>query len=631
MKSTLSFKKLLIVFLVFVTCLFMTCPLNARNLYWDRVEVRAHLNADGSLSVTEFQTYIFNGEWNGGERWFDVHAGQQFKWLGMERFERGRVYALRPGNLNRVDEYKWTESHRLRWRSRLPTDPPFNQTSIQYVLRYQYNNVLRKIGSQYILDHNFLFSDRSGVIQNYSLYFSADPVWKIAYTLPLQYFEKSIQPGLGYVLNLQLVYQGSNLPNALTPLDRNTRLGLWVLFYVCMLCFLIPFYIKEKSKGRFVPIPSFQKMDEKVLIKRLLSLLPEEVGALWDENIGSPEVTAILARMVQENKIKSTLISASNMQFELLVSKNTLTGYEKKLIDGLFFGGRKQVSTQALKTYYRKAGFDPASLISAGLNASIVQHTDLRNIQKTYSDYRLAWRLIGVGILIAAVNILFHGFSYAQWVFPLGLLALLSFFGSALFLYWLFRKEIAKTGSILFKVWFCASIPLGVTLIQLDTYQDPLFFGPYLGLMFFVLGLSWALMVMGQTEDPMKKMALRRELICIRNYLKDQLKQKNPKLKDEWLPYLLAFGLSSSVDRWTRVFADQVATGGTLSNRVSGGSFSSASTKSSWSGGGGQFGGAGAVGSWVSATAVMASGVTAASSSSGGGGGSSGGGGGGGW
>ena len=122
-----------------------------------------------------------------------------------------------------------------------------------------------------------------------------------------------------------------------------------------------------------------------------------------------------------------------------------------------------------------------------------------------------------------------------------------------------------------------------------------------------------------------------------------ELRRPAPALRNQWLPYVLAFGLGPHIDRWFRRFGAQSAMAGThdLGGIGAGGSSrgSVSMPGGSWSGGGGSFGGAGSSASWVSAVGTIANGVSGAGSNGsgggfsggGGGGGSSGGGGGGGW
>jgi uncharacterized membrane protein YgcG len=143
---------------------------------------------------------------------------------------------------------------------------------------------------------------------------------------------------------------------------------------------------------------------------------------------------------------------------------------------------------------------------------------------------------------------------------------------------------------------------------------------------------------MAMTREGPEALAVRRRLYHARRYFERELKQERPDLADAWFPYILAFGLSGALDRWSKAFGGEVGHSPALaggSSTWSGGG----SSGGGWTGGGGQFGGAGASGAWAVAATGLAAGVAPPSSSGGGsgggggggGGGSSGGGGGGGW
>src|SRR5262245_33168688 len=104
-----------------------------RQLSWHALEVAANLADDGVLDVTELQTIVFSGDWNGGERKFNLRPRQNLEFVAMERVdpELGtRVRLSEDRDLDDVDDYEFTDRHTLRWRSRLPTDPPFSATRI---------------------------------------------------------------------------------------------------------------------------------------------------------------------------------------------------------------------------------------------------------------------------------------------------------------------------------------------------------------------------------------------------------------------------------------------------------------------------------------------------------------------
>src|SRR5687767_5177110 len=105
--------------------IFSALSAHARSLYWSSVAVDARLDRDGVLEVSETQAYVFDGDWNGGERSFSVRPRQSLKILGVERIDGANILPLSAGNLTAVDQYQMMDGNVLRWRSRLPTDPEF--------------------------------------------------------------------------------------------------------------------------------------------------------------------------------------------------------------------------------------------------------------------------------------------------------------------------------------------------------------------------------------------------------------------------------------------------------------------------------------------------------------------------
>ena len=135
--------------------------------------------------------------------------------------------------------------------------------------------------------------------------------------------------------------------------------------------------------------------------------------------------------------------------------------------------------------------------------------------------------------------------------------------------------------------------------------------------------------------------AFRKRLATGRLYFKEELLKAQPALRDEWYPWIAAFGLTNEVSRWAVQHPSDESSSrwrSTTSDTSSSGSFGS--SEPAWTGAaGGRSGGAGGGAAWAAAVGGMAAGVSAPSSSSssgdssGGssGGGLSGGGGGGGW
>ena len=608
-----------------------------KKLHWRAMDVGARLDADGRLHVTERQAMVFTGDWNGGERIFRLRPGQSLNLEGVTRVDpaTGEKKALSEGDLSEVDRYGWKDRQTLRWRSRRPSDPPFAETEIGYEIQYTLSGILVKRGDTYVLDHDFAFPDRQGSIEQFSLDLELDPVWQPQNPWPGKLTRGPIPPGQGVLVTLPLTYRGAGRPIAgrtgTTTGDR--RIAFLVLLLASVSLFLV-FLRREASLGRFAPLPAPGAMNEEWLEKNVLSLLPEEVGALWDEDIGAPEVAAVLARLTAEKKIETAVEGKKKLTLRRLVSLDHFSGYEKALVAALFFGG-DETDTDRIKAHYRSTGFDPAEKIKKGLEEKLAQHADFQDATPRPSRWPTAVLVLSgtpILVLLAVTKteergpiiglLIFHGivygiaaamaYVYRRRVDGLSLHSIAILWAPLLLLYLSYRG-IASTGE--------------TSLVLLA------------GLLLLRLGIVNGIFNVAKTRDGAKKVARRKTLAAARELFRRELDAREPRLDDRWYPWIIAFGLGKVADRWFRAYGAAPAAGG-----VSRGSFGSSSSSSSsgspgsWTGGGGSFGGAGATASWAAAAGGIASGVASPSSGGsggggggGGGGGSSGGGGGGGW
>ena len=200
----------------------------------------------------------------------------------------------------------------------------------------------------------------------------------------------------------------------------------------------------------------------------------------------------------------------------------------------------------------------------------------------------------------------------------------------------LYRKRADKPEGF---VWIFLWVPLAVSSAWRGSAtaprcrRAPLVAGVFLLRLAILVGVF----SVAKTREGPRRIARRKALAAARAFFARELSQPAPELRDEWFPWIVAFGLTGDADRWFRVHGPAAASAGSASRSgsTSSGPRRRLSPSSSWTGGGGSFGGAGASSSWAVAAGALAAGVSAPSSSGGGGGGggggSSGGGGGGGW
>jgi len=617
---------------------FARVSLAQRELHWDNFEVTAHLDADGRLHVTETQRMVFTGDWNGGERTFNIRPRQKLSLVRISRHTEGGWQELSLNRaLSHVDDYAWSSDRTLRWRSRLTSDSPFAQTVIPYELQYVLSGILIKDGDQYLLDHDFAFPDRAGPINRFSLRLTLDPAWQPLSNVQDVYTAGPLPPGRSFVLRVPLRYAGAGVPDALDdtrPAEVEFAVVLLAAFTTIAILW---FFVRERSLGRFAPI-SIASIDEVWLREHILTHPAELIGAAWDDSIGTPEVVSLIARMVSEGKLESEVAQSgrhkTSMALRLKVDRATLQGHERTLVDGLFFDGRTETTTEDVKAHYRTGGFNPAEAIKPELESSVRQMLPAGDVPRSFAfvNYVLffagvalmvaAWLLgqtaasaffVAVGALIAAAI----GWGFASWF------RTQIHWGPAAALLCLIPAVAAAAGTAVF-LW----VYVGGGAVELE----PLMFGSFVALSLWVTNVS----VNGlKSRQSRAAIAFRKTLAAARQFFISELRNDRPALRDEWYPWVLAFGLGRQADDWSARSGSTSA----YSDRVSTDSTHSTASSERWSGfGGGRSGGAGGGASWAAAATGMAAGVSAASSSGGSsgggassGGGSSGGGGGGGW
>jgi uncharacterized membrane protein YgcG len=373
----------------------------------------------------------------------------------------------------------------------------------------------------------------------------------------------------------------------------------------------------------------------------LLSLRAEEVGAIWDQTIGPPEVSAILARLVSEGRLSSRVEKDRKgkkdiLHLELLDTSEPPAGYERELIDKLFFDGRRETSTEAVREHYKGEGFSPTSAIRDGLEERLRRLPGFRRKLSAPKAWPGGLLLLGF-LACVGIEFLTRGEQIAPFLGSVALAALPTAIVGYIGVFRYRKKsENLQAASLVFLV------PLGLILsgLYLPLLLGRVLLPPSFGLRLSYAG-SGALLLLGlvfaksffdnaRTRDSGEGVRRRALLAAVRRYFQAELRRPEPRLDDDWFPYLLAFGLSRDVDRWSVAYS-----GGSHLSTTGTGASTAGSQRSGWSGGGGSFGGAGATATWAAAATGLAAGVASPSSSSGGGGGggggSSGGGGGGGW
>jgi uncharacterized membrane protein YgcG len=608
------------------------------SLSWDSLVVRALLDRDGRLHVEEQQAMNFTGDWNGGERIFNVRPGQRLTLDALWRVEPdGKLLPLRKGPLTARDEYAWEDGHTLRWRSRLPSDPPFDHTRLTYRIEYTLAPVLRPTEGGYLLDHDFAFGKRDGVIDRFRLELDIDPAWGASAGQHVSREAGPLLPGEGYVVRLPLTWLDAGTPAAVPARPSRTTMIIPLAAALAVLVLMLGALRRARAAGRFLPLISPERIDRAWLDAHLLGYAPELAGAAWDRSVGSSEVAAMLARLVGGGKLESRVESHGRgkpvLHLRRIAELQEFTATEQSLLEGLFFDGGAETDTDRVREHYRNKGFDPAAKIRAALLAEVDQLPGAGRVRRSWAPGLV---IFAIGVVISLLAIGRNGLFP-----PIGLAAVTLLFSVMTAAAVVYSRRVVNLAAP--AVWVAVLAGVGTLMLVLVGIAPATLFP---ALVFFTpgalavtgLAVAWvgavmfALAFAPPSETP-ERLEVRRALAAARAYFRHELHQPAPRLEDAWYPYLLAFGLEAQAEKWFRAFGAEHAHGAAVVS--SGGS--QGTSASGWTGGGpvfgggGGFGGGGAGRSWGAAVSGMAAGVAAPSSSGSSGGGSSGGGGGGGW
>lgn len=619
-------------------------PLGAqeRSLRWPDITVTAHLDADGRLSVRERQTILLSGDWNGPERRFSVPFGQRLTLLGLTRSEPGAdaTTPLVEGDLSRVDEYRWSDGRTLRWRSRLPSDPPFDGTTLVYTLELRYEFILQPDGDgQYRLAHDFAFADRGDRIDRFSVSLTLDDVWQPAGEFSGAYSGGPLEPGEGFVVNVALRRRDASRPaSMIAGAPQGLRLGAVALLAAAALLLMLRFFALEQRTGRFAAGPDPSQLTREWMEQHVLAIPPEVAGLAWDDTTAAPEVAATIARMIADGQLESSVqelkvwkFRRTVLQLRLLVPRQRLSEHDRILIDALFPSGKSTTDTDAVRERYKKTGFDPARLIQPHIRLRLDAATGLGGTVAAPSRWPT------VLLLFAAAGTLLGGIATQQTdvsALPVVGVATAVYGFLALQAGLLQARVLGAAAALLLRLMLPTAVGVAA-LAHVMLTRLPMA-GPWAIAALALLGTAFvnSLCNIARSRHDATRIAVRQRLAAARERFRRELATPQPALLDAWYPWVLAFGLGHAADRWFRAFGAEGATRMPSSTRVAASSFGGGKS-GGWTGfgGGGGFAGGGSSGSFAAAIGGMAASVPAPSSSSsgGGGGGRSGGGGGGGW
>ena len=323
----------------------------------------------------------------------------------------------------------------------------------------------------------------------------------------------------------------------------------------------------EWSRGRFAPLTPQAASQPGWLEENLLRHPAELIGAVWDRGVGSDEVAATIARLAGEGKLETRVDGEQELHMKLKVDRNTLGGHERALVDGFFFDGRRETSTTDVKSHYKKTGFNPTGLIQPALEAQAKELVG----PPAQSKWLPLWLPTLVAFVWAMYLFWTAAPATAEGRLPrflgIGLpMLVLSGIASAMAASWRARIDRGPRSVIRFLIpgglmlLFAGAVVTGFRDVPIlsHVFGSGFSFDVRLGATLLALALFNSMINQARSRERAQGIALRKRLASARRYFQEELDRPQPALRDEWFPYVLAFGLDKDAQDWFKAHGGAV-------------------------------------------------------------------------
>jgi hypothetical protein len=277
------------------------------------------------------------------------------------------------------------------------------------------------------------------------------------------------------------------------------------------------------------------------IVKRLLPLAPEQVGAVTGSSLEPPTATAVLARLAAERKLAVQVDPGGGhedappeVRLRLLVPLASLLPFERESLQGLL-GSGNEVTSQEVRQLHQGRSFDPDAGVARLWRASRLPPVPPRRL--LVAALLVPAGLFGFVQQFRAVA----GNDYLLFVLMFNVLA-----GVLVVVWpwsWWYSGRPKLPLMLPFGLWL-----LGFLALQLSVNR-PLPPDAWFGAALVVLACHATLLAVSRM--PMREPYLGpRDLARIARFAAAELRRASPKLEDEWIPRLRALGLGRAIDRW---------------------------------------------------------------------------------
>ncbi|MEQ8850793.1 MAG: DUF2207 domain-containing protein [Phycisphaerales bacterium] len=331
----------------------------AGTLIFDEFDVIIDINADGTVGVTEIMVARMQGDLNGGERRIphgrfdhisDVQLTVDETPYAVTFIDQMTDMPIRSCRVVR----NWEDYH-IRWRTRAPSDPHYENETLRFVLRYTVHGALHWYPNRTRFQWNAIPPNREATLSfpgvrvnlppelkqagydtenDVSGRLSSDATRRVGVSEDAIHFEaRNLDPGQHFTILIDLPPGVVDDDIALNAYLRG-GLGVILLIIAAPLCGLIT-WIRWRLKGRD-PDPI---LDQAYYEEPPDDTPPGVVAALLREQADVEGVTATLLHLADRGVIRIEALNEDANEHRFILERDAtheLTRWEETLVNGLF-------------------------------------------------------------------------------------------------------------------------------------------------------------------------------------------------------------------------------------------------------------------------------------------------------
>lgn len=544
---------------------------------WKDIEIRARLDGDGVLHVTELVWLEAIGDVTTVERFVRGWVGTGVQVSRVARIEAsGReARVLSQGSLDAADRYEWVDGQSLRWSVRGPQEAAFAAvTRLGYRIEYTVSGAVIPIWgvrpfssatilslfvlhpvrrgeelwqawrfapgawrSRYLVDHDFSPFPflATTTVDRVSLLMAFDRAWG-GQEAPFREW-RPVPAGGDARQALPLDFRGTGVPAAIDPTLHMSwlgPLGLLPLVSVALWAGLV--FRQWRRRRRFDHTP----VDASWMGLHLVTRAPDEIAQVLsgpDEGFSYPGAAAILERMARQMKIEFH-DEPDRGTLRLRVPRASLTPWERAIVEQLF-GVGDVVEEPAVRSRLEAGTIDPEGAARRAYETARLRRTWRFSPRAVPTLVLIA---LGVGLMLTVLAA--GGFQ----ALAVGLVL-----GSVI--YQPMRPAAARWGRRPDLPLF----PLGALIVPALVFSAalivfflsvPAYPRAIIGLASLWLGLTNSLVNGAKPLGSESEIEARYGLARARRYIAAELRKPFPNLEDTWLPWILALDLGDEVAAW---------------------------------------------------------------------------------